>query len=295
MTVYSVEKAAQIAAAARRLDVVQPLLLRTNGPEDIMMPTAVGGFEEKDTVEAARQIMAMPGVSVEGITTYPAIRYDVRTHEWGFTPNFDTLLRVRDALRERLGVEIRQVNAAGNTCVSTMRMLVEAGASHGEPGHAFVGSNPGHAFRDLEEIPAQVYVTEVSHFWGGSAYAYGTGLIANPTIGIWNSPLYESLYGAIGPRADALMDNQVLVEPPHYVNSDPANYMYCRIKPARKVSIGVGDTLVLGMRTQLYKMTSARAAVVDGIQSGSPRLLGLFDRTGNLLDPDTWLPMVPST
>jgi hypothetical protein len=91
------------------------------------------------------------------------------------------------------------------------------------------------------------------------------------------------------------MDNQVLVEPPHYLNSDPANYMYCRIKPSRKAGIGVGDTLVLGLRTQLYKMTSARAAVVDGIQSGSPRLLGLFDRTGNLLDPDTWLPAAPPT
>ena len=56
----------------------------------------------------------------------------------------------------------------------------------------------------MEEIPAGVYVTEVSHRWNGSPYAFSTGLVANSTIGIWNSPIYDSLYAGVGRSGEAV-------------------------------------------------------------------------------------------
>jgi hypothetical protein len=49
------------------------------------------------------------------------------------------------------------------------------GATHGEPGHALTGTTYLHAHSRQPEIPAMVYVTEISHLEGNQAYAFGGG------------------------------------------------------------------------------------------------------------------------
>jgi hypothetical protein len=46
----------------------------------------------------------------------------------------------------------------------------------------------------------------------------------------------------------------------------------------------VGDTAVLSFRPQIFRTPKGRVAVIDGIHRGKPRLLGLFDRSGVLID-----------
>ena len=63
-----------------------------------------------------------------------------------------------------------------------MKPLAEAGATQVEPGHGLTGTTPLHALEDLPEIPAVVYVSEVSHLHRGEAYCFGGGLYIDPVF-----------------------------------------------------------------------------------------------------------------
>jgi predicted amino acid racemase len=69
------------------------------------------------------------------------------------TPNLAALITAKGIL-ERLGIDVAQVNAAGNTAVNTMSFLAERGVTHVEPGSALTGSSTFHLFDDyLPEQP----------------------------------------------------------------------------------------------------------------------------------------------
>ena len=81
--------------------------------------------------------------------------------------------------------------AAGGRSRSTLRArrrlrcsrrLADAGATQVEPGHGLTGTTPLHAVEDLPELPAVVYVSEVSHLHGGDAYCFGGGLYIDPVF-----------------------------------------------------------------------------------------------------------------
>ena len=63
-----------------------------------------------------------------------------------------------------------------------LKALADAGATQVEPGHGLTGTTPLHALEDLPEIPAVVYVTEISHFIDGEAYCFGGGLYYRPDL-----------------------------------------------------------------------------------------------------------------
>ena len=55
-------------------------------------------------------------------------------------------------------------------------MLAEFGATHVEPGSCLTGQTPLHAVSDEPELPAMVYVSEISHLDGDTAYSLAGGL-----------------------------------------------------------------------------------------------------------------------
>ncbi len=112
------------------------------------------------------------------MTSFPCITCN-RTEEEPIelTPNFDTIMRATDLLQHKLGIEIKQINAPGNTSSETLPVLAKKGATHVEPGHGLLGTTPNHIFKpNLPERPTYVYLAEVSHFVDGEAYAFGGGL-----------------------------------------------------------------------------------------------------------------------
>jgi predicted amino acid racemase len=181
-------------------------------------------------------------------------------------------MRAREAL-ERAGIDVRQVNAAGNTCVATAAMLASAGATHVEPGQAFVGATPGHFFEDLSERPALVYVSEVAYADDDHAYAFASGMVCNATTGIWNAVFYDRIMACVGTEPSTLAERCLWAQPQHYAHSDPSSFMYARIRQGRELRATVGDTVVCGFRTQLYRANNARLAVVEGVSHGAARLL----------------------
>ena len=75
-----------------------------------------------------------------------------------------------------------EINAPGTTSSVAMQALADAGATQVEPGHGLTGTTPLHALEDLPELPAVVYVTEVSHLHHGEAYCFGGGLYIDPVF-----------------------------------------------------------------------------------------------------------------
>jgi predicted amino acid racemase len=176
-TVFSEDKAREAAAVSRD----QALLARIHAPGDVFYTGHEGGFAAADVVAVAEGLNALDGAYFAGITTFPALLYDAAAREVRPTPNLATLERAAERLRAA-GVREVVVNAPGTTSSTVYPLLAAAGATQVEPGHGLTGTTPLHALRDLPELPAACYVTEVSHLHGGRAYVFGGGLYIDPVF-----------------------------------------------------------------------------------------------------------------
>jgi predicted amino acid racemase len=271
-TVFSVEAAEAVSGEAVRRKSVQPILLRVVGDGDVFFEGQEGGVPEEELEATARRIAGLRGVRIVGTVSFPCIRYNpTRDVIVEPTPNMRTIVRAAKRLKE-LGFEISQINAPGNTSSETFKMIAEAGGTHAEPGHGLLGTTPNHAFRDgLPERPSYVYVTEVSHFVGGEAYCFGGGF--------W-SDIYDPTFvsnALVGRDPDSIVDRLVKSVP-----SKPIIDYHGVL--ASRVGISIGDTVLFGFRTQM-QMTRSQVAVLQGVQSGQPAVVGLFDHAGTMIDP----------
>jgi predicted amino acid racemase len=272
MTVYNVEHARWIDDAAREQGVVQDLLVRPYGADDLFFDGQQAGFREQDVPEAAEQIRALRNVRLAGVTAFPAVRYNrVPGDPVELTPNGHTALRVAQALRS-MGFEITQVNLPGNTSATTMQLLADAGATHVEPGHGLLGTTPSHSFTEgLPELPAYIYVSEISHHFEGQAFAFGGGLFQD---------IYDPAYRAsalVGSTFESARDNVL----EHRSEIEQIIDYHAVLQPGDRCR--VGDTALFGFRTQM-QMTRSYVAPVSGIHSGEPRLHFLFDAAATALD-----------
>lgn len=255
VTVFSIAKALAIGAAAGRRGRVQPVLLRVAGEGDAFYPGQYGGFLPSDLPQAVRALQASPHLAVAGVTSFPCLTFHADRQRVEPTANLKALLQARDLLRKEFGFEGLQVNAPSLTCSATIPLLAEMGVTHGEPGHALTGTTPLHAVTEQPEQPAAVYVSEVSHLYGGKAYCFGGGLyprsrVQTALVGHWPERLHR-----------------VPVEP---LPADAIDY-YGTLVPAPDQSVAVGDTVVYAFRMQVFTARSHMAVLSGG------RLVGLYD------------------
>lgn len=255
VTVFSLQKALALGRIAARLGRVQDVLLRVAGDADFFYPGQHGGISPSELPEVARRLSAAPGLRLAGVTSFPCLIYDHERRRATPTPNLATLVRSADLLRRHLGRQDIQVNAPSLTCCATIPLLVEAGATHGEPGHALTGTTPLHATADQPEAPAAVYVSEVSHLLGGTAYYFGGGLYPRSRV---QSAL-------VGRDPDRMQRVRVEMLPGDHID------YYGKLRPAPGNPLAVGDTVVCAFRMQMFTARSQLALVSRG------RLAGLFD------------------
>lgn len=119
-----------------------------------------------------------------------------------------------------------------------------------------------YAVEDLKETPAYVYVSEVSHTASDRTFIYGGG------------------YYPRGKLENALIDNkgnrdQVKVKQFPSVNID----YYLEIDKVHDI----GSTAVMAFRTQVF-VTRSHVALVKGLSSKTPELIGLYDSQGRALE-----------
>ncbi|MEW8979183.1 MAG: YhfX family PLP-dependent enzyme [Symbiobacterium sp.] len=257
LTVFCLDQARAVSETATALGLRQDVLLRVAA--GCFYPGQEGGIPLEELLEVARAVVALPGVRVVGVTAFPClVAEDGRP---AATPNLEAAVRAADLLRRELGLAITQVNAPSLTCTATLPMLARAGATHGEPGHALTGTTPLHAVTDQPELPAMLYLTEVSHTYGGRAYAYGGGSYPR-------GHMRRALVGtALRPAS---------LQRPAAENID--YYLTLDDPQAR-----VGEPVIAAFRTQAF-VARANLALLEGVQAGAPRLAGLFDRANQPLD-----------
>ncbi|MTI94758.1 MAG: YhfX family PLP-dependent enzyme [Firmicutes bacterium] len=264
ITLFSVAKAREVSAVAAELGVTQKVLMKVVGPEDMIYEGQTGGFPEAELVAAAQEIGALPNLQIAGVTAFPCLLYDAEAAEFAKTPNFATVLRAAESLRQELNLEIEQVNTPSGTSIATLPILAETGATHGEPGHSFTGTTPSHANRDLPELPAMVYVTEVSHIYDNLAYVYGGGFYRRSNM----------RQAAVGKGWPEMAANILAVR-----EIAPEAIDYHGVLSLESGRAQVGDTAIYSFRTQIF-VTRAEVALVYGISKGEPKLAGIYDSLG---------------
>ncbi|GGO91630.1 alanine racemase [Wenjunlia tyrosinilytica] len=252
VTLFDERIAARIGAAAVRAGRVQPILLRVRGPEDSYYFGHAGGFPLADIEKSAALVDGIDGLRVAGVTNFPCMAADQATRSVRPTRNFATLVEAADRLRTA-GFEITQVNAPGTTSAGTFAEQARYGATHVEPGNGLHGTTPLHRFDPCQpEIPAIVYVSEVSHLDGDHAYVFAAGYYVDKVLGDYR------LTALCGSDPDNL--NEFEVE----TADAGAIHYYCRLRDARRRGVRVGDSVVFCFRPQVF-VTRGRTQAVAGI------------------------------
>jgi predicted amino acid racemase len=260
-TVFDRTKAAEAASASRAAGREQALLARLVADGDTFYTGHEGGFAADDALEVADALDRLDGARFAGITTFPALLYDHGRRAVAPTPNLGTLERAAERLRAAGRTDVR-LNAPGTTASGVLGMLAAAGATQVEPGHGLTGTTPLHAVRDEPELPAALYISEISHHHGGRAYCYGGGLYVDPVF-----PPYpvRALVARDGDLASALRVDADL-PPPAAID------YYGMLHQPPGVRLEAGASAVFGFRIQAF-FARAPVIAVAGVASGTPRVV----------------------
>ncbi len=268
-TVFSDDKALMAAEASHAAGRVQNLLARIHAPGDRFYSGHEGGFRAQDIVEVASRLDSLDGARFAGITTFPALLFDAERGEVALTPNMATLQRAAERLREA-GVSDIAINAPGTTSSSVFGLLADSGATQVEPGHGLSGTTPLHRVKDLPELPAACYVTEVSHLHDGRAYAFGGGLYIDPVF-----PEYRlQAIVAEEPGVDDARTLDATIPPPSAID------YYGQLDYGDGSPPRTGATVIFGFRIQAF-VTRAYVAGISGVASGAPKVAGLWRGDGS--------------
>lgn len=268
VTVYDIENLDAVAHAARDAGIIQRILLRIAGEPDEVYPGQEGGFEPDDVLAAVETAAHLESVQIAGVTGFPTV-----LHVPGTGPNVTrTGYRVVSAGETLRHVGIDPiVDMPSHSCITIMDQLAGLGATHIEPGHALVGTVPLAVEADLVERPAYVYISEIAQnsprrtaIFGGGFYSRGHALNALIDVGCDD-----------GRRCTV----PATIEP---LPSENIDY-YRTLHLAADASCRVGDTVVMAFRTQIF-VTRSLVAVVQGLASHSPVLVGLWDSQGHQVD-----------
>ena len=294
ITVYSLEKARAISKIAGQLGTVQKVLVKVIEDARLERLATASGFVEDEVISFAKQLHDLEHLKVAGVTCYPATDFSLISKAHSLSEPFKSMMRVAKRMTDEVGIEVEQVNACGRNCVANLELTANNGATVIEPGHAFIGTLPNFLFEDdSPELPAVVYVTEISHLFSNYAMAFGDNFMATAVFGsLKNDIKYEYLNAFIGDNpTDLIKNGPALALPQNLWQSDLGWSMYANILPKKEHKAKVGDTVVFGYRPQIYRVPRGRTAVVSGIRRNNPKILGIFDRAGTMYQKGTENPV----
>ncbi|UTV30399.1 YhfX family PLP-dependent enzyme [Photobacterium atrarenae] len=262
ITVYSLEKAQEISAAAVAAKRTQPVLLKFYRSSDYLYTNQEAGFPIESLDAICHEIASLPNLQIAGLTHFPCFLYNPASQDTEPTQNLETLLAASQQAGQ-LGYPISQLNIPSATSSRTLAQIRQFGGTHGEPGHALTGTMPANQDGSQPEKVAMAYVTEVSHQFGDASYCYGGGYYRRGHLA--QALIRESRQGT---ETDHLVDVR---------NDDEASIDY-HLQLDRPCQ--VGTPVIMAFRTQIF-VTRSDVALVAGLSGNTPTLLGLFDAQGN--------------
>ncbi|MBQ6820263.1 MAG: YhfX family PLP-dependent enzyme [Clostridium sp.] len=262
ITVYTLEKAKEINEACEKVGLKQNIMLRVLGEDDNLYSGQYGGFKLEDLKEIGKELIKFKNLNIAGIASFPCFLYDAESNEINRTNNIDTIKKAKFILENEFNIKIQQLNMPSATCVASIEKIYEEGGTHGEPGHGLTGSTPYHKYNNGVEIPAMIYLTEVSHNLSDKGYCYGGGHYRR-------SHMEDALVGED-------IDNSKIVKviPP---TDESIDY---HLELSEKCN--VSDSVIMAFRTQIF-VTRSNVALVKGIKSGKLEIVGVYDSQGKLL------------
>lgn len=263
ITVYSIEKAKEINEACERLNIKQNIMLRVLGENDNLYSGQYGGFKLNELKKFGEELVKLNNIKIAGVTSFPCFLFNEESNEIKRTNNIDTIKEAKEILEKELNVKIEQLNMPSATCVNSIKSIYEEGGTHGEPGHGLTGSTPYHKANDGAELPAMVYLSEVSHNLLDRSYCYGGGHYRR-------SHMENALVGT-----DIDNSKMIKVIPP----TDESIDYHFELSENCKVS----DTVIMAFRTQIF-VTRSNVAIVKGIKSGKPEIVGIYDSQGRRIN-----------
>lgn len=237
----------------------QKVFLRIANKGDFIYNGQEGGFTFEQLVKDIESLEKLEGIEIAGLTSFPCII--IQDGVPAITPNVISMQTAKAFLEDR-GFDKLEMNMPSATSSATLALLKENGATQGEPGHALIGTTPIHAVKKLDETPAMVYVSEVSHLYDHQAYVFGGGFYPR-------SHMKEALVGT----------NRRNLKKVSAIDIAPANIDYYGLLDTNEVQ--VGDTVIYAFRTQVF-VTNAHIAILKNM-STAPELIGIYDSKGNVI------------
>ncbi|WP_314576639.1 YhfX family PLP-dependent enzyme [Enterococcus gilvus] len=259
ITIYSLESLQQIINIAKEQNIKQKVLVKVIEKNDQIYDGQFGGFHLNELPRIAQLSNQTDLIEIAGVTSFPCFLFDGESKLIP-TKNVETIKKAKQIFKE-CSIELSEINIPSATCHETIPLIKEIGGTQGEPGHALTGTTPLHAKMDLPELPAMVYVSEISHNLDGRAYFYGGGYYRRGHFG-----------SAMIDCGDSLVTDSV--EP---FSNDNIDYYLSTSNEHT-----VGSTVIAAFRTQIF-VTRSDVAVVSGIQKGTPKIEGIYDSLGNLI------------
>ncbi|MEG0255560.1 MAG: YhfX family PLP-dependent enzyme [Vagococcus sp.] len=260
MTVFSLEMLEKINEAAKKVGKTQRILLKVIEPTDEIYEGQFGGFHLNELEKVAQLSNNLENITISGITSFPCFLFDGES-DLKPTNNIQTIEKATKILADN-GIAISELNIPSATCSKTIPLIKGINGTQGEPGHALTGTTPLHAKMDLAEVPSMLYVSEISHNLDGKAYFYGGG------------------YYRRGHLENLLVVNEEKEQTQDKVEGFGNESIDYYLTAAH--THAVGSTVLAAFRTQIF-VTRSDVAVVSGIQSGQPKVEGIYNSLGNLI------------
>ncbi|KAF0222940.1 MAG: hypothetical protein FD133_1325 [Erysipelotrichaceae bacterium] len=256
-TVYTIEKMREIDQVARQSGIMQSIMVKVADNNCLIYDGQQGGFslDELDSLVDASK--SMTNIKIEGVTSFPCMLYNELTRKIEKTANFDLLLQAKEKL-ESLGCKIIEVNAPSSNTAGSTELAAHLHATTVEPGHALTGTTPYNAHHSDGEIPAILYLTEVSHSYQDNSYCYGGGHYRRSQMK--NALVVDS-------------DNRRVTSLIKAPSDDNIDYTF-KLDGLFEIS----STVLACFRTQIFT-TRSHVALIDN-RNAEPVLIGLYDAHG---------------
>lgn len=262
ITLFSLEKAREVSAAAVKAGCEQNVMLKVYDKDDFLYPGQESGFPLMYLTDVVNEIRRLPGLRLSGLTHFPCLLWDENSAQTMPTPNLHTLVNARRQLVEA-GIAIEQLNAPSASSCSSLPLLAEYGVTHAEPGHALTGTIPSikrrpagtHCDavveRDIAQFSRRQLLLRRGYYRRGHAQ---NALVFTPEN---DAPIAAKLK----PVDDSSIDYYLPVAGEFPVSS----------------------VVIFCFRTQIF-VTRSDVVLVSGIQRGVAEIVARYDSLGNILE-----------
>ena len=257
-TVYSFEKLKEINESAIELNMVQDVIIKVSGKDDIFYSGQLSGIELDDLKDFISKSSELSNINIIGVTAFPCYKYSEETNKIEKTNNYYTVEKACVIMKQQ-GIKVTHINTPSTTSILTLEQMKNDIGNVGEPGHGFTGSTPAHANNDLVEIPSVIYITEISHNFRGKSYCYGGGHYRRSHV-----------------KNCLVVDDNPHISNINKIEDDSIDY-YFELDGEEKIS----SPAIMAFRFQIF-VTRSNVVLIEGVNTGNIKIVGRYNTLGGV-------------